>query len=176
MAAAHGHPPRARDARDLTRDALLKDDADHLMPRPRQAARPVASLKVGDSVTTKAGERRRVGLPDGSILYVNQHTAVHIDSDRQATLSSGSVFLEVAPKPAEGATFVVKTPSREVEALGTRFSCQADKTGTEVLVTQGQVAVSGLDAPWRPGNCCRAMPGSPSRRRAPRTCSTGRAT
>ncbi len=128
---------------------LDTDAADRLMPRPRPAAPIGASLKAGDSVTTRAGERRRVGLPDGSTLFVNQQTAVHIDSERQATLSTGNVFLEVARN--DQAPFVVKTPRREVRALGTRFAVNADPAGTEVLVTQGQVAVSGLDAPLEAG-------------------------
>src|SRR5262249_51819299 len=57
------------------------------------------------------------------------------------------VFLEVAPRQqeADGATFVVQTPKRDVAALGTKFAVRADGAGTGVLVTQGKVKVSGFD-------------------------------
>jgi len=121
---------------------------DWLTPRPREEARPATALKVGQELKTKAGERLRVTLPDSSVLFVNQETTVRVDGERSVKLSAGSVYLEVAPKTQEhGPTFVVKTPTREIKALGTRFAIDADQTGTDVLVTQGKVQVSGLNTP-----------------------------
>jgi hypothetical protein len=114
----------------------------HLTPRPRPEAPQVAKLAVGNTLRTKPGERRRVGLPDGSVLYLNQRTEVKLDADRHVTLSAGEVFVEVAPRPSE--TFVVKTAQREVVALGTKFDVAALAAGTGVTVTQGKVRVSGL--------------------------------
>jgi ferric-dicitrate binding protein FerR (iron transport regulator) len=113
-----------------------------LTPRPRPEAPEVAKLAVGGALRTKAGERRRVVLPDGSVLYLNQKTEVKLDADRHVTLSAGEVFVEVAPRPNEN--FVVKTPQREITALGTKFDVAALGTGTGVTVTQGKVRVSGL--------------------------------
>jgi tetratricopeptide (TPR) repeat protein len=162
-------PPQTRSPKDdPTKEVAESTVPDRLTPRPREKPPNIDSLQVGAEVTTKSGERRRLGLPDGSVLFVNQQTSLHIDSDRQATLSRGSVFLEVAAKPASGkATFVVKTPDREVKALGTRFGVQADKDGTEVLVTQGKVEVSGVDAPLEAGQLL--SPGGAQATPAPRS-------
>ncbi len=119
-----------------------------LTPRERPAAPAVAKLAVGESLRTAGGERKRVALPDGSVLYLNQKTEVKLDAERRVTLSSGNVFVEVAPRSPDGgepANFIVRTPEREVTALGTRFEVTASDTGTGVLVTQGKVRVSGLD-------------------------------
>src|SRR5262245_30127601 len=63
-------------------------------------ARPEAPtsrvLKVGESLTTRAGERRRTVLADGSTLYLNQGTRVTQTAPRQLTLSEGEVYVEVA--------------------------------------------------------------------------------
>jgi ferric-dicitrate binding protein FerR (iron transport regulator) len=115
----------------------------HLTPRPREKAPDAKTLALGGSVRTKAGERSRVVLPDGSVLYLNQKTKVKLDSDRHVTLSAGEVFVEVAPRPDQ--PFIVKTPRREVTALGTKFDVSAAAAGTGVTVTQGKVRVSGFD-------------------------------
>ncbi|HZY87780.1 MAG TPA: VIT domain-containing protein, partial [Gemmataceae bacterium] len=122
---------------------------DLLTPRERPAAPALAKLEVGGTVRTGAGERRRLGLPDGSVLYVDQNTALRLDADRRATLERGAVFLEVAPQAPEagGTTFVVRTPDREVRAHGTRFEVQAGGPGTGVVVTQGRVSVGPPDTP-----------------------------
>jgi ferric-dicitrate binding protein FerR (iron transport regulator) len=120
----------------------------HLTPRPLDKAPEVKPLAVGQTLRTKSGERLRVALPDWSVLYVNQKTEVTLDADRHLTLAAGEVFVEVAPRPAEegdAARFVVKTPQREVTALGTKFDVAALVAGTGVTVTQGKVRVSGFD-------------------------------
>ncbi len=128
------------------------DSPDWLMPRPREKAPVAKSLKVGEELQTKPGERLRVMLPDDSVLFVNQQTSLRVDSERSVDLSAGSVYLEVAPKRTDQRpTFVVKTPRRRVKAYGTRFAVSADQAGSEVLVTQGTVLVSGVDKPIRAG-------------------------
>jgi len=126
----------------------------HLTPRERPAAPEGAKLAVGDTLRTQAGERRRVVLPDGSVVYLNQKTEVKLEAERRLTLSAGEVYVEVAPRPVEDgdtARFVVRTPKREVTALGTRFEVSAFELGTGVTVTQGRVRVSGLDEVLRAG-------------------------
>jgi len=141
----------------------------HLTPRARPDAPQVKPLAVGEAVRTASGERRRVPLPDGSILYLNQKTEVKLDADRRVTLSAGEVFVEVAPRPAEqgdSAQFVVKTPKREVVALGTKFDVAALDGGTGVTVTQGKVRVSGLDDVLTAGQ--QLAPGAEQPTAAPR--------
>jgi ferric-dicitrate binding protein FerR (iron transport regulator) len=129
---------------NIDAQTVQRQYADHLTPRPRPQAPETPKLAVGESLATKAGERQRVALPDGSVLYLNEKTTAKLDADRHVTLSAGEVFVEVAPKP-DGARFVVKTREREVVAVGTKFDVAAFAAGTGVTVTQGKVKVSGLD-------------------------------
>jgi tetratricopeptide (TPR) repeat protein len=117
----------------------------HLVALGRPTPPPAATLAVGASACTAAGERRRLTLPDGSVLYLNENTTVTLAAQRQLTLTAGEVYVEVAPRPAgaDGATFLVSTPNRQVTALGTKFAVTAGPAGTGVLVTQGKVQVSG---------------------------------
>ncbi len=115
--------------------------------RPRPVTPAVPVLLPGQSLATNAKERRRVQLPDGSALYLNENTAVRCDAERKITLKRGEVFVEVEPRPSSNtdATFVVQTPKRDVTALGTKFIVRADDAGTNVAVTQGKVKVSDFD-------------------------------
>src|SRR5262245_38934203 len=134
--------------------------------RPNAPQAPVVAL--GQAIRTEAGQRRRVALTDGSVLYLNQQTRVKIDAERHVTLSAGEVFVEVAPRQpgAAGASFTVQTPQREVSALGTKFAVQTAAAGTGVVVTQGQVRVSGLDKLVPAGQ--QLVPGSETLAPAPR--------
>jgi ferric-dicitrate binding protein FerR (iron transport regulator)/tetratricopeptide (TPR) repeat protein len=116
-----------------------------LVPRPRPPAPAGRPLAVGDALQTRARERVRRILPDGSVLYVNENSALRVDAERRVTLSRGEVFVEVAPRTdgTRQAVFQVATAQRQVSALGTKFAVRADQAGTGVLVTQGRVQVSG---------------------------------
>src|SRR5438309_9437161 len=71
-----------------------------LTSRPRPAAAPVTALAVGEELRTEAGQRRRVRLPDGSILYVNHDTTLKLNAPRRLALTAGELFVEVAPGDA----------------------------------------------------------------------------
>lgn len=117
-----------------------------MKPRVKPAAPKATTLAVGESFTTQAGEKRRIVLPDGSVVYLNQNTNIELTQDRQLKLHRGDVFVEAIPadsKPGLG-KFLVETPKRSVTALGTMFAVSAKEQGTGVLVTQGKVEVSGL--------------------------------
>jgi ferric-dicitrate binding protein FerR (iron transport regulator)/tetratricopeptide (TPR) repeat protein len=116
-----------------------------LTARPRPATPPATPLTVGQTLRTKAGERRRALLPDGSVVYVNQDTTVTLDRERHLALTSGEVFVEVTPVRDGVGPFVVQTPQREVTAVGTKFAVRAGAAKTGVLVTQGYVLASGVD-------------------------------
>ncbi len=112
--------------------------------QPRRAGTPDKRLAVGDRLTTKTGERRRVTLADGSNLYLNDNTVVTQVGSRMLELVQGEIYVEVAPRPA-AETFEVQTPARKVSALGTHFAVRVQPAGTGVFVSQGKVKVSGLD-------------------------------
>ena len=137
-------------------------------PRARPTV-PAAAVAVGDQVRTEAGQRRRVALPDGSIVYVNEETTIQVLGDRKLKLERGDLFIEVAPKPNAGAaaTFTVETPKRSVSALGTKFAVQAADAGTGVVVTQGKVKVSGVERVVAGGQ--QLKPGSSDVTAAPRS-------
>jgi ferric-dicitrate binding protein FerR (iron transport regulator) len=128
-------------------DSRREPPADHLKARDRSKAPDAKLLAVGTEVSTGPGERQRLLLPDGSVLFVNQKTKVHLDDKRKATVSAGSVFVEVSPREDRDAesTFVIHTPAREVSALGTKFAVEVSDAGTGVVVTQGKVRVSGIE-------------------------------
>lgn len=120
------------------------DVREGLMPRRRAQATTLKVLKPGEKVATKAGERVLRQLSDGTWLYINEKTEVEATADRQLTLNKGQIYLEVAPKD-DADKFVVKTGQREMVATGTHFAVQSDPVGAGVLVTQGKVAVKGMD-------------------------------
>src|SRR5437660_9465915 len=65
--------------------------AGRLTPRPRKDPPAPPILAVGDTVTTKADERKRVAGPDGSVLYLNGNTRVTVVGERRIDLNSGDV-------------------------------------------------------------------------------------
>lgn len=124
-----------------------------LNPKARPAEQRAEQLAVGAEVKTGEGRRKRVVLPDGSVILVDENTVAKLDADRRLTVGRGKVFVEVSPRneKIDGATFVVKTPGREVSALGTKFQVAVGDAGTRVLVTQGKVKASGVNVPINAG-------------------------
>jgi FecR protein len=117
---------------------------EHLAPRPRGTASVPPCLEIGQTVGTEAGQKRKVRLPDDSVVSLNHGSSVRLDAARQLTLLGGEVFVEVAPA-GKKSPFVIHTPNREVTALGTKLAVRNDQRGTSVLVTQGRVKVSGVE-------------------------------
>jgi len=103
---------------------------------------------VGSVVHTELGERRRLVLGDGAVVYVNQNTTMNVTDPRRLTVYAGEVYVEVPPLATAagptGETFVIRTPDREVIALGTHLGVQVAPEATGVIVTQGKVRVSGF--------------------------------
>ncbi len=117
------------------------------------AVAPVHRVTLGETLSTGPREKRRVTLPDGSILSINEQTRVTVVARRRVKLLAGEVFVEVVPagllRPGDAISandlFVVETPQRTVTALGTKFVVKAQGRATNVVVTQGTVRVSGVD-------------------------------
>jgi Tfp pilus assembly protein PilF len=116
-----------------------------LTSQPRPKAPAAKTVAIGAEIRTRAGQRRRLLLPDGSVLYVNQNTRATLDSARRVTLAAGEVFLDVAPRQkVKAGTFVVKTPRGEVTGQAARFAVRTAAAGPGVVVARGRVQVSGL--------------------------------
>ena len=124
-------------------------DWNGLFAKTRPDAEIPQRTHVGDRIETGDRERRRVTLPDGSVLYVNENTQVSVTASRRIRVHTGDVFVEVVPKElvASKQPFVVAMPGRRVTALGTRFAVSTGPRKGGVLVTQGKVKVSGLEQP-----------------------------
>lgn len=144
--------PITHGSAEVKSDSNTNASFTHLTIQPRVASPAVPQIEPGSSLQTEAGERRRVTLRDGSVLFLNENTLVKVKANRRLTLSRGEVYIEVASRrDADHALFVVETPSREVTALGTRFLVEVTDGLTGVHVTQGKVQVEGVDQPVKSG-------------------------
>src|SRR5262249_42473919 len=120
---------------------------ERLTSRPRPSLPVDKPVSVGAEIRTGTGERRRVVLPDGAVLYVNQNTTLKLDQARQLSLTTGEILVDSAAQKQADRPLVIKTPQREVAGKKAKFAVRIGEKGTGVIVTRGQVTVSGLDAP-----------------------------
>jgi hypothetical protein len=135
-------------AAGIFRTAARADQGpDRLTSRPRLSSAADARLAVGDAIATERGQRRRLALPDGSVLFVNENTLVRLDESRHLKLSRGEVYLEAAPLGGKDENpLVIQAGKRQVKSEPRAgFAVRATEQGAGVLVTRGQVHVSGLD-------------------------------
>lgn len=113
-----------------------------LTARPLDDAPTAPTVNVGDTIVTHATQKRRVMLPDDSVLYINADTTINIASARLIELMQGEVFVEATPISDDehhNQPFVVRTPDRTITALGTKFAVRHDNQDASVVVTQGKV-------------------------------------
>ncbi|UII29625.1 FecR family protein [Fulvivirga ulvae] len=101
-----------------------------------------------------------VELPDGSIVYLNHHSAVNYNKGFEARIVevSGEAFFEVAKA---NIPFVVRTVHGEVKVLGTEFNVKTATDELEVEVEEGVVELKtsseiqevkkGQRAVWKKG-------------------------
>lgn len=115
-----------------------------LTPKAKATAPKAETLEIGATAATANGEKRRLALPDGSFVYLNQNSSIRLEATRRLVLEQGEIFIEVSPKADD--RFVVLAPDKQVVALGTKFAVRAAAGKSSVIVTQGKVKVSGLDA------------------------------
>lgn len=100
---------------------------------------------------TATGERRRVVLPDNTVIHLNTRTAVDLAfnaEQRAIVLRDGEVEIETAHGDAsERRPFLVLTEQGSLRALGTRFVVrELDDGGTMLTVTESAVLA-------RPATC-----------------------
>src|SRR5262249_56331313 len=102
----------------------------------------------------------------GWSVELSENTEIALASNRHVVLSKGEVFVEAVPARSDDDRFLVEGPNRSVTAHGTKFAVTANKTGTGVLVTQGKVAVTGLNETLTTGQ--ELIPGTDKVAPAPR--------
>ena len=94
----------------------------------------------------EAGGYQRVLLKDGSILELNENSAVLVRFQpqmRHITLVTGEGHFSVAKDAAR--PFVVEARGLAVRAVGTAFRVRIEQSSVEVLVTEGKVAVTDAE-------------------------------
>lgn len=101
--------------------------------------------------STRAGERRRVLLADGTVVELNTATAIDTAYDEQrrvVRLHRGEVLVSTAHE--RGRTyrpFMVHTRLGQARALGTRFQVRDSEAGMRVAVFEGAVEFRPAGAP-----------------------------
>ncbi|WP_066270500.1 FecR domain-containing protein [Hydrogenophaga palleronii] len=150
--------PRARTAlddarRDMTRRRALRllsvafvGGATAWLVRPLL---PVDQLLADHS--TGAGERRRIELPDGTLVWLDTRSAVDVRftaAERRLVLRQGRVALSTG---RDGAASVyrplwVETRHGTARALGTRFQVGLDEASTQVQVFEHAVELQPREA------------------------------
>jgi transmembrane sensor len=99
-------------------------------------------------LTTRAGEQRTLTLEDGTRVYLNTASRMHVHYDRasrRVELDNGEAYFEVA-KHADW-PFVVIAGGRQVVARGTAFLVRRDAERIAVTLVEGKVTVAPAGEP-----------------------------
>jgi transmembrane sensor len=96
----------------------------------------------GEVIVTERGERREVGLHDGSTVQVDPETQLRVkfnDRSRSIWLEHGRAVFKVAKNPNR--PFEVHADDTVVRAVGTAFGVDRQSGGVVVTVAEGRVAI-----------------------------------
>lgn len=96
------------------------------------------------SLETARGERKRITLPDGSVIEMNVNSrgdANYYKDRRAVTLVNGEMLFAVRPDSAR--PFTIDAGSGKITVVGTRFNVRRDDDEVTVSVSQGIVEISG---------------------------------
>lgn len=97
---------------------------------------------LGNRTSTVRGEIRNIALADGSTAVLNTSSSIAVSmraKHRAVDLLEGEAWFDVAHDPER--PFEVRSGELVVRALGTAFTVRARPDGTEVVVTEGTVAI-----------------------------------
>jgi len=114
------------------------------MTKTTEPSRLAASFSTGN------GERKKVKLPDGSIVTLNSNSSLSIqtdfNTDERKINFTGSAFFEVAKNADK--KFVVVSNTCSTTAIGTAFYVQADPAAADykVELLEGKVKVDAAAA------------------------------
>lgn len=132
---------------------------------PRVAAMLVLAITLGFSVAylltntrfqkeeivwfesqTPRGEKSRVLLPDGSLVWLNSESSITYPADfmkgNRIIKLTGEAYFDVAKLPSHE-PFIVQTPSYAIRVLGTQFNVMAyaDFDRTETSLIEGKIEI-----------------------------------
>ena len=98
------------------------------------------------TVSTQATEKTTIDLPDGSRVWLNEHSVLHYatDFDKRVVQLEGEAFFEVIKK--DGQTFEIIAGDSKTTVLGTSFNVRAypEESFVEVAVETGKVQFTSL--------------------------------
>ena len=98
-------------------------------------------------VSTLAGEKKEVVLPDGSKVWLNENTVLkypaEFASDKRFLDLDGEAYFEVTKDKHK--PFVVKNPAMSVQVLGTKFNFKGNAIGriAEASLIEGEIKAIG---------------------------------
>ncbi len=98
------------------------------------------------SIVTGEAEKRRIELPDGSTIWLNEHSKLQYERGFETRLVEleGEAFFEVAKR--QGQPFEIRTSDTRTTVLGTSFNVRSyPNQATEVAVLTGEVAFEALE-------------------------------
>jgi hypothetical protein len=101
-----------------------------------------AQLVDGELIRTASGAHAFLRLTDGSVVEMNQQTAVAVQArgtDTTLALDQGAVIVQAAKRKA--GHLYVRTPDCRVAVTGTVFSVNSGLKGSRVSVIEGEVYV-----------------------------------
>jgi transmembrane sensor len=105
--------------------------------------RQLSPARAAVEYVTGVGETEQIRLADGSLVQLAPLSRLFVGADygrgRRELRLDGQAFITVTHDAEQ--PFVVLTPRAEVEDLGTAFTVSADSAATDVVVTEGVVAV-----------------------------------
>jgi len=97
--------------------------------------------------STAVGQQKRIELADGSVMELNTNSQLIVEYEkgsRNIHLIQGEVHFSVAKNPSS--PFRVYARNSRVQAVGTAFTVYLADKEIEVYVTEGRVALAGLQA------------------------------
>lgn len=100
---------------------------------------------------TLPAEPRRLDLPDGSVVELNDRSRVDVAfsaGERRVRLVQGEAYFTVAKEAAR--PFIVEARGVAVRAIGTAFCVHLQADAVAVLVAEGKVTVNAAPAEFAP--------------------------
>ena len=95
-------------------------------------------------ISTEAGQRSKVSLPDGSLVWLNAGTVIKYctDKNERKVSLSGEAYFEVSHSPDY--PFVVETGDTKIKVLGTKFNVShySGSKITEASLLSGKIVMS----------------------------------
>ena len=107
--------------------------------------KPGAQMRAGTLSVEGAASSAQLRFADGSVVTVagDSELALSHGAQRQLALRRGSLTGDVRPQPADR-PMLIRTPTAEVEVMGTRFLLVAKSGETQLSVESGRVRLRRL--------------------------------